>query len=174
MKKILSFVMLVALFGMSIAGLAQAATEGTVTATVTVLYTSVSINNTSFDYGTVPANTASSTLALWGGAGIVATLTGANTDVDIKGDNTTGGTGWTLSGTANTDNNYMHYFCNDTDNVCTDTGSNYTALTTSYAVLDTGISNGNTVAFQLNILTPQVPTAFVQQSSVVTILATAK
>lgn len=171
MKKLLSFVMLVALFGMSIAGLAQAATTGTVTATVKVLYTSVSINNTTFDYGTVPANTASSTLALWSGAGIVATVTGASTDLDISGADTAG---WTLSGTVNTGNNYMHYFCNDTDNDCTNTSSNYTALTTGTAVLDTAITNGGTVAFQLNILTPQVPTAFVQQSSVVTILATAK
>ena len=174
MKKIISFVMLVALFGMSIAGLAQAATEGTVTATVTVLYTSVSLDHTTFDYGTVAANTASSTLALWSGAGIVATATGALTDLDIKGANTTGsGTGWTLAGNT-TGNNYMHQFCNDTDNNCTTPPTSYSALTASYAALDTGITNGGTVAFQLNITTPTTPTDFSQQSSVVTILATAK
>lgn len=173
MKKILSFVMLVALFGMSIAGLAQAATSGTVTATVSVLYTSVSINNTSFDYGTVAAGAASSTLPLWGGNGIVATVTGNSTDLDISGADTTGGTGWTLSGTVNTGNNYMHKFCNDTDNDCTNTAT-YTALTTSTAVLDTALATGGTCAFQLEITTPQTPTSFVQQSSVVTVLATAK
>ena len=66
MKKFVSVITLVVLVGMVIAGISRAATD-TVTATVTVLYSSISLNQESFAYGSMNSNTASSTLTLWSG-----------------------------------------------------------------------------------------------------------
>ncbi len=174
LEKIFSSITLVVLVGLMVAGLASAATD-TVTATVTVSYASVSLNQDSFAYGTMNTNTASSTLALWGGVGITATNGGSTSDLDIYGANTTGsGTGWTLAGNT-TGNNYMHQFCNDTDNVCDSPPTGYTGheLTTSPVPLKAGVAAAGTVAFQLRITTPTTPTDVSQQSAVVTIQASA-
>ncbi len=149
-----------------------AATD-TVTATVTVTYAALSLDQASFAYGGVNTNTASTTLDIWGGTGITATNDGSNADFDIYGANTTGGgTGWTLAANT-TGNNYTHEFCNDTDDDCTTPPTNYTQLTTSAQTLKTPVANAGTVAFQLQITTPTTATDFTQQSAVVTIQATA-
>lgn len=172
MKQLFSLVALVALFGMTISGLANAAT-GTVTATVSVTYASVTIDNTSFSYGTIPAGTASSTLALWSGLGIKATNGGSTSDFDIYSANTSGtGTGWTLA-SVSTGNNYIHRFCNDTDLDCSVVPTNYTAMATSTAPLQAAVPNAGVVAFQLQITTPATPTDVSQQSAVVTVQASA-
>lgn len=174
MKKLFSLVALVAIFGWSVSGLAKAADTGTVTATVTVAVASVTLSQSSFAYGSVPVNTASSTLALWSGAGIVATNTGSEASFDLSSSDSTG---WTLSGTSNADNNFMHKFCNDTADDCTLPAgqANYDSnpMTTSYSELDPSVAYNETVAFQLQVLTPQVPTSFVQQSITVTLQASA-
>lgn len=135
---------------------------------------SVSVSPTSFNYGSINYNTASSTLSLWSGAGIVATNNGNVTaDFYIYGANSTGsGSGWTLAGNT-TGNNYIHRFCNDTDNVCTSPPTSYTALTTSPALLKSSVAVSGTVAFQLQVTSPTIPTDFSQQNSVVTIQASA-
>ncbi|MCX6796797.1 MAG: hypothetical protein NTW06_04880, partial [Candidatus Falkowbacteria bacterium] len=61
LKKLFSSITLVVLVGMLVAGLANAATS-TVTATVTVKYASLSLDHTSFAYGSMDNNTASSTV----------------------------------------------------------------------------------------------------------------
>ena len=172
MKKFVSVITLVVLVGMVIAGISRAATD-TVTATVTVLYSSISLNRESFAYGSMNSNTASSTLTLWSGAGIIATNNGGTSSFDIYGANTTGsGTGWTLAAD-NTGNNYIHKFCNDTVDNCTTPPTSYTALTGTPATLDASVANTETVAFQLQIITPTTPTDFSQQSAVVTVQASA-
>ena len=95
MKKLFYSITLVALVGMMVAGLASAATDA-VTATVTVQYAAVSLNQSSFSYGSMSTNTASSTVNLWAGAGITATNDGSTAQFDIYGANSTGsGAGWT-------------------------------------------------------------------------------
>lgn len=134
---------------------------------------SVTLSPTSFAYGKVPSNTASSTLTLFGGTGIIATNGDVVANFDIYGANTTGsGSGWTLAGNT-TGNNYIHKFCNDTDNDCATPPTNYSALTTSPATLKASVANAGTVAFQLQITTPTTPTDFSQQSAVVTVQASA-
>ena len=177
MKKIFSSIAsitLIALVGMMVAGLVQAA-EDTVTATVTVAYASVSIDQ-DFAYGAIAPNTASSTVTLWAGAGITATNGGSISDFDIYGANTTGsGSGWTLAANT-TGNNYMHQFCNDTDNDCSTPSTGYTGneLTISPATLKANVAAAGTVAFQLQITTPTTATDYSQQSSVVTVQASAQ
>ena len=143
----------------------------TVTATVTVQNVSVSVNNASFDYGSVALNTASSTLQLYGGAGIVATNGGNVTeDFDISGANTTS---YTLDSANSTEDHYIHKFCNDTADTCTSPPTSYTALTTSPAALSTNVAASGTTAFQLQITTPETVSVYDQQSAVVTITASA-
>lgn len=174
MKKIFSLVLLVSLFGVTIASLAQAANSANVTASVTITYASVTLDNSSFSYGTMSANTASSTLSLWSGAGITATNGGSVSDFDIYGADTTssGGSGWTLAADS-TGNNYIHRFCNDSDNDCSAPITNYTAMTTNPQELKAAVPNAGTVSFQLQITTPTTPTDVNEQSAVVTIQASA-
>ncbi|GAH30234.1 unnamed protein product, partial [marine sediment metagenome] len=72
-----------------------------------------------------------------------------------------------------TGNNYMHKFCNDTDDECDPAPTNYTALTTIPQTLKTPVANAETVAFQLEITTPTTPTDFSEQSAAVTVQASA-
>jgi hypothetical protein len=173
MKQLLSSIALVALVGLMVAGLASAATD-TVTATVTVAYASVSLDQTDVPYGNVNSNTASSTKPLWGGAGIIATNNGGTSSFELSSGNSTG---WTLSGTVNTGNFFMHKFCKETETDCAIPANqaNYDAnpMTTGYTTLDASVANTETVAFQLQILTPQAPESFAQQSITVTLQASA-
>ena len=151
-----------------------AATDS-VTATVLAQNVAVSLNQSSFDYGTVPINTASSTLNLWAGAGITATNDGNITaGLTINGANTTGaGTTWTLDSANSTQDHYIHKFCNDTDNICTSPPTNFTALTTSPQTLKASVAAQGTVVFQLQLTTPQTVADYNQQSAAVTITISA-
>lgn len=170
MKKTILLSFLVVMMGLLTVVAANAADNAAVTATVTVQNISLTLSQASFDYGTMPANTASSTLTLFGGAGIVATNNGnVNQDFDINGANTAD---WTLAGTTGSDQ-YIHQFCNDTDNDCATPPTSYTALTTSPALLDAAVAAAGTTAFQLRLTAPNPSTVYTQQSAAVTITASA-
>jgi len=79
---------------------------------------------------------------------------------NIRGQNSVN---WTLASSAGADQ-YVHRFCNDTDNDCSTPPTNYTALTTNYQTLDTGIGVSGTVDFQLQINTPNPSSVGTQQS----------
>jgi hypothetical protein len=147
--------------------------EATVTASVTVENIAVSVDTASFAYGAMAANTASTTLTLFGGAGIVATNDGSLADFDIFGAHTSG---WTLNTATSTPDNYIHKFCNETDDDCLASGAfgvDFTALTTSPQELASSVAAEGTVAFQLSLHTPDPSTVFTQQSAVVTVQASA-
>lgn len=158
------------LAGLLTVAAANAADNAAVTATVTVQNVSISLDRTSFDYGTMQSNTASTTLSLWSGAGITVTNDGNITeDFDINGANTAD---WTLAGTAGSDQ-YIHQFCNDTDNNCTTPPTSYVALTTSPQTLKNSVSGSGTCVFQLRLNTPNPSTVYTQQSASVTVTASA-
>lgn len=170
MKNLIFSTLFVVAIGLIIAVGVSAANEASVTATVTVKNIAVSLNRSSFAYGTMASNTASSTLVLWGGAGITATNDGnVTSDFDIYGANTSN---WSLAGSAGSDA-YIHKFCNDTDNDCTTPPTSYTALTTTPQTLKNNIATSGTCAFQLQITTPNPSTVFTQQSASVTVQASA-
>lgn len=134
---------------------------------------SVTLDQETFSYGAMNNNTASSTLTLWGGAGITATNGDAIADFYVYGANSTGsGGGWTLADNT-IGNNYIHKFCNDTDYDCTTPPANYTALTTSPALVKSTVTPSGTMVFQLQITTPTTPTDVSAQNAVVTIQASA-
>ena len=129
---------------------------------------SITLDTTTFNYGTITEDTSSSTLSLFGGTGITATNNGNVTEnFTIYGANTAN---WTLSGSTGLDT-YVHQFCNDTANDCSSPPTNYSALTTSPQSLATGVSESGTISFQLNITTPTNSSTFDQQNAVVTIQA---
>jgi len=161
--------------GTMVSVLAQANTTGVVNATVTVTNIAVSIDptKTSFDYGEMTNNTASSTKNLWGGAGITANNDGSAADFDIYGANTgTGaaGNGWDLATATSTDDVYAHRFCNETDGDCL-VWTNFTPLTTSPQVLKDAVAISGSVDFQLQIHTPNPSTKYTEQTAPITVQA---
>lgn len=153
-----------------ISSIAQAADTATVTATVTAQNVAVSVSDGSIAYGTLEQNSTKNTLLA--GANDMQTATNdgnVTSTINIKGQNSAN---WTLAGTAGSDA-YTHHFCNDTDLDCSTPLTNYTALTTSYQSLDTGVAASGTVDFQLQINTPNPSTVFTQQSVDVTVQAVA-
>jgi len=171
MKKIFTPVLVLTVIGLMLSSGVSAQTD-TVTATVTVSNSSISLDQSSFAYGSTPANTATTTLALFSGAGITATNGGSLADFDIQGANTAN---WTLNTATSSADNFIHKFCNDTDNTCTGSSyvSPYTALTTSYQTLKASVAAAGTVAFQLALHTPNPSTVYTEQSAVVTVQASA-
>jgi hypothetical protein len=131
---------------------------------------SITLDRASFSYGTMNNNTSSSTLTLWTGAGIIATNGTAVAKFYIYGKNTAA---WALATATSTENIYAHRFCNKTDNDCTTPWANYTPMTTSpTTLLKSGVLAGATVAFQLQMHTPNPSTVYTAQSAEVTVLAT--
>lgn len=171
MKDTILSVLIVVVFGFLVVVGVKAADNAAVTATVTAQNIAMTLSQSTFAYGTMSSNTTSTTVPLWSGAGIVATNTGnVNEDFDINSANTTG---WTLATATSTADIYAHRFCNDTDNTCTTPWTSYTAMTTSPGALDTAIAPAGTVAFQLQMHTPNPSTVFTEQSSSVTVTASA-
>jgi len=175
MKNFFSSVALVVLAGMTVAVFSLAADTGTTTGTVTVQNFAISIDagETSFAYGTMPNNSASSTMTLFTGTGITATNDGSTADFDIYGANTGS---WTLNTATSTADNYTHKFCNETANDCLTSGvygASFTALTTSPAVLSASVANAASIDFQLSMHTPNPSTVYTEQSAVVTVQASA-
>lgn len=168
-----SFFLLVAISSFIAIGIgvsAKAASTGDVTATVTVQNIQLTLSQTTFDYGTMAANTASSTIGLWAVAGVVVTNTGnIAEDFDINGANTGS---WAIS-TATASDVYVHKFCNDTALDCATPETNYTALAAGTSVLSAGVATSGTIAFQLSLTTPNPGTVFTEQSAPVTVTASA-
>lgn len=172
MKVLIYSLLILSLAGIAIPNWTQAV-DDSVTGYATVLFASISLDQTTFDYGSINANTASNTLQLFSGLGIIATNNGTTSTFDVYGANSTGGgTGWTLAGNT-TGNNYKHMFCNERTADCSTPPTSYTALTAGTQTLEATISNAATTSIQLQITTPTTPTDMTRQSAPVTIQATA-
>lgn len=163
------FLFLFVFVGLVFADHVKAATEGSVTATVTIGVVSVTVAPTSFDYGVMPfsdTNESFDIIDVSGDKNIKATVGTLLTDLDIKG---AGTTAWTLSATAIGANQYMHHFGTSANG--TTRPASYAALTTGYdSSLGTDIAANGDVWFGLEIHTPSSGTA-TQQSALVTVLA---
>lgn len=133
---------------------------------------SVSVSDGVITYGAMAANTSKTTLS--GELNDMQTATNDGNvpeNFNIKGqDATGGGCTWTLAGTNGSDQ-YVHQFCNATDNSCASPPTNYTALNVSYQALKTGVAASGTVNFHLRLTTPNPSSCFGQQSVDVTIQA---
>lgn len=137
--------------------------------TIQAAVVSVAVSDGVVTYGMLPVNTSKTTLSGELNDMQTATNNGNVTEnFNIKGQNTA--CSWTLASSVG-NNQYVHQFCNDTDNDCSSPPTNYTALTTSYQTLDTGTAVSGTVDFQLRLTTPTDSSCFNQQSVDVVIQA---
>ena len=144
---------------------AFAATTASVNATVTTQNISVTVTDGSISYGTLDSNDTASTIAADLNDLQTATNNGNVTeDLNIRGQDSAD---WTLSATSGTDQ-YVHRFCTAT---CGTPPTNFTALTTNYQSLSTGITSSSTQTFDLQINTPNPSTVFTQQQVDVTVQA---
>jgi len=143
-----------------------AADTGSVTATVTVQNISVSVSDGTVTYGTLANNALADTTSNGLNDSQTATNNGNVTEnLNIKGQN---GANWTLAG-ANGSDAYRHRFC--TSNC--DSSPTWTALTTNYQTLATGVTTSGNQVFDLEIQTPNPSTVYTQQSVDVTVQAVA-
>lgn len=141
----------------------KAATEATVTATVTVQNISVSVTDGTVAYGTLGLNSSLGTNA-------AQTQTATNdgnvlTDLLIKGQDTAA---WTLQAAAGA-NQYVHRYCVAT---CGTAPTNYTALTLNNQTLSNDLAVSGNQTFDLYLTTPTSSASYTQQSVNVTVTAT--
>ena len=138
------------------------ADEASVTATVTVQNISVSVSDGTVTYGTLAVNTSAGT----NGSDTQSATNDGNVtaDLNIRGQNTAA---WTLAGTVGA-NQYVHRFCTTS---CASPPTSYTALTTSYQTLASGVTATNSQTFDLYITTPTSSSSYVAQSVDVTVQA---
>lgn len=160
----LSFVFLLIISTIFV-GIARAASTASVTATVTVQNISVTVTDGTVAFGTLANNSSAGTN---GTDTQTATNNGNITEnLNIKGQ---ASANWTLAATAGSDQ-YVLKFCTAT---CTTPPTSYTALTTSYQTLATGVvATTGTQTFDLYITTPNPSTVYTQQSVDVTVQAVA-
>lgn len=144
-----------------------AATEAGVAATVTVENIAISVADGVVTYGTLVVNTSKDTTASGLNDSQIATNDGnVNADFNIKGVDSAN---WTLEAAAGADQ-YKHEFCRGDTGTC-DATPTFTALTTDYAVLDTGVTALGTQDFDLRITTPTSSSNFDAQNVNVTVQA---
>ncbi len=168
----LSSVCLLVVTGILAASLVYGASStSSVTATVTAQNISIGVGDGSIAYGTVALSSSASTTVnggLNGGLGDTqsATNTGNITEnFNIKGQNTTN---WTLGATAGSEQ-YAHKFCN---NGTCNASPSWTALTTNYQTLASGITTSGTQSFDMQILIPSSTATFTVQNPDVIVQAT--
>lgn len=162
-KRLLSGLMIFALLFVLVTPFVSAATSGTVTATVTAQNIAITVTSGTVTYGTVALGASKDTTA----TGLNDTQTATNggnvaEDFTIKGTNSAS---WTLSATAGSEN-YKHEFS-------TNSGTLWTALTTSDQALASNVAAAGTQTFDLKITTPTSTAATSSQNVNVTVTASA-
>ena len=145
----------------------RAAETAQVAATVTAQNISVGVSDGIVAYGTIGVGATADTTSNDKNNSQTATNTGNVTeDFNISGSDSTN---WTLAGTAG-ENTYTHKFCN---NGTCDASPNWTALTTGYQTLATGVGTSATQELDLQIGTPTSTTFYTEQTVNVTVQAVA-
>jgi len=172
-RRILILLALAAMGAVVLGPAVLAADTGNVTATVTVQNVALTVSDGDISYGTLAAGGTYSTISTEADEMQTATNTGNVTeDFNITGDDVSTGCSWTLAATQGSEQ-YFHKFCNDTDNDCDTPPTNYTALTTGYQALGTGVATSGTVDFQLQIGVPSSTSCTDEATVTVTVQAVA-
>ena len=144
------------------AGFASASDQGFVTATVTVQNISVSMEDGDIEYGILALNSSASPV---GDETQDATNDGnVAINLEIRGQNSGS---WTLAGT-NGENQYVHRFCTAT---CGSPPTNFTALTTGYQTLSTGVATSASTEIFFHLTTPTTSASYTEQEVDVQVLA---
>ncbi len=136
-----------------------------VTATVEIGAVTVNISHSDFDYGSLPYGGVKTSFDVLAENNMEVSVGGVETDLDIKGADTTD---WTLAGSSSEDQ-YIHKFGLGADQ--TNVAGSYTALTTNYTELSSEVTAGSSVWLGLEITAPSSGESE-QQSAIVTVQAT--
>jgi len=134
----------------------------------TAVVVSISASDGSVSYGIIVVGASKTTIDLTD----TQTLTnnGNVTETfNIMGQNTS--CPWTLAAASGTDQ-YVHQFCKKSDVSCSSPPTNYTALTTSYQTLYSGVASTATKQIDLRVTVPSTSSCFTSQAIDVTIQAT--
>ena len=171
MKSLIASIAILGIVGMVVGAVVQGGQhEASVAATVTVQNISVSVGDGVVAYGALPVSTSEDTTSGGLNDTQIATNNGNVTeDLEIKGIDSAN---WTLVASIGVADEYVHKFCKVDTGDCDGTPT-WTALTTSYQTLKTGVAALGTYDFDLEITTPSSSTNYTQQSVNVTVLATA-
>ena len=169
MKSLIANICILGMIGIVIGTGVFADTEAQVTATVKVQNISVSVTDGTVDYGTLVAGGVEDTTTNGVNESQTATNDGNVTeDFNIKGEDVSAGCSWTLAATQG-DEQYFHKFCTSD---C-DSNPTWTALTTDYQTLATGVSESGSQVFDLQIGVPSSTTCTAQATATVTVQAVA-
>ncbi|MGC9605639.1 MAG: hypothetical protein ABSF56_02700 [Minisyncoccia bacterium] len=147
--------------------IAMAGSTATVAATVTAQLLNISVAPGTIAYGSVPLNTATTTVNH--GYQQTVTNSGSTIQLNVKSSDATNGTSWTLASSPGSDT-YEHQ-------VSTTTGSTYMIMPnsstyiTASSTMTTGVTNTQKLDFQLT--TPTASTDFLQKSITITVQAAA-
>jgi len=163
-RRILALVVALALVALVVPAAVFAADTGTVTCTVTATLVSVTVTDGNIAYGALALGANITTIALTD----TQTATNSGTVAEnftIKSSNATriGGTNWTLAGTIGS-NQYKHEFS-------INSGSSWTAMTTSYQTLKTNVAASGNQTFDLQITMPSSTTDYLEHTITVTVMA---
>ena len=145
-----------------------AATEATVTATVSAQNIAVTVDDGSITYGTIGVGSSTDTTTSdLNDSQTVVNEGNVTQNFNIRGQNSTSiGIGWTLASSPAT-NEYAHRFCTSG---C-DASPSWTALTTSPQTLFSGKGVGTSTPFDLQLQAPTTTTDYEEQSVDVTVIA---
>lgn len=141
--------------------------SATVGATVTIQNVSVSVSDGAVSYGTQQTSTTIDTTT--GGVDDSQTATNdgnVTEDFNIKGYDTAS---WVLASSAGSDQ-YFHNFCTSS---CDDSPT-WTATSTTYQTLVTGVASGDSQVFDLQLGTPTSTSDFTEQNTDITVQAVAQ
>lgn len=128
----------------------------------------ISVSDGVITYGNISLNSSKSTISGDLNDTQIATNNGSVTETfNIKGQNSEN---WTLSGT-NGSEAYTHKFCVAS---CGTPPTGYTALTTNYQTLGSGIAVDGSISFDLLLTTPTSTSNYIQQTVSITVQAVAE
>ncbi len=169
--KELFLVFFLAVFGLAMHLGVRGQVSQSVTATVTAQQVALSVSDGSVAYGTLSTGTTASTATgdsdSIDDTQVITNNGNVDEDFELQGQNSSPDS-WILAATSG-ENQYVHEYCtSDCDGSPT-----WTALTTSYASIATGVSATATQDFDLRIIMPSSTTVSAEQSVDVTVQATA-
>lgn len=162
-KFCLVIVMMIALTNLVVQNV-NAASTGTVAATVTPTSLSISVASGTIEYGSVSLNTATTTVG--NGYTQVVTNGGSDAKLNVKSSNATGGTTWTLGTTPGSDV-FKH-------EVSTTSGTTYMTFPAAdtYITASSTLSSLLTQDLDFRLTTPTSSTDFVQKTITITVQVT--
>ena len=168
MKSTIATVAILALFGLVVGVGAIAATEATVSATVTSQLVAITVADGNVAYGILPVNTNADTVTL-GQTQVVTNGGNVNVDLSVKSSDAVGRTNWNLAATNAALNEFTHEFSSNSGVAYT--GFNVDNIT--YISLVAGVIPTGTQNLDLKIKTPASVTDNAQKAITITVLATA-